>query len=172
MVGRGFCGCKQPANRGSSPRPRAPVKGRGRRPGVTAVGGWVGSNIPTGRASKPSATPSAMMRSSYTEAPPHGGTRLCLLHLEARAGKNARTGKEGAVCAQSPSGRRRSRGGNACRLRRPGLLKFIHSAFSVLYLGPWCGRIKVIRRALRRGTVCMASCPPKGRWRIAGLCAG
>ena len=29
--------------RRSSPRPRAPVKGRGRRPGVTAVGGWLRS---------------------------------------------------------------------------------------------------------------------------------
>ena len=37
---------------GRSCRHRAPVKGRGRRPGVTSVGGWVGKNKPHGQAAK------------------------------------------------------------------------------------------------------------------------
>ena len=49
-----------------------------------------------------------------------------------------------------------------------GSLKYTHSAFSVLYLGPGCGRIKVIRRALRRGMVCLAPAPRKG----AGIAPG
>ena len=38
-----FAAAMQPANRRSSDRFRAPVKGRGRRPGVTSMGGWLRS---------------------------------------------------------------------------------------------------------------------------------
>ena len=50
LSGAGGCGCKQPAPRRNSFWFRAPVKGRGRRPGVTSIGRWAGidhkSSIP------------------------------------------------------------------------------------------------------------------------------
>ena len=52
LLGGCFAAAAEPANRGSSFRFRAPVKGRARRAGVTSVGGWVGSNVPPGRAAK------------------------------------------------------------------------------------------------------------------------
>lgn len=123
---------------------------------------------------KVTATTSAVGHNGYTEAPPAQRPAASASRISKRGrSRTARAGKENAVCAQSPTG---AASGAAAGEMPPALggppqagsLKFIHSAFSVLYLGPWCGRIKVIRRALRRGMVCLAPVPPKGRWRTAG----
>ena len=61
-------------------RHRAPVKGRGRRPGVTSVGGWVGKNNPHGQAAKfmASHTPCSVKaeRAVCGLEPPDKGARL------------------------------------------------------------------------------------------------
>ena len=100
---------------GRSCRHRAPVKGRGRRPGVTSVGGWVGKNNPHGQAAKfmASHTPCSVKaeRAVCGSEPPNRGAQ------PQAVGAHLRVVGCAAEALPAADAARRSRGSGGDRVR-------------------------------------------------------